>query len=122
MNDKSITNKKKHTIQPFTQADKVKFLELFEESGNVTACASTIGFTRQTIWNHIDKDVAFRRLYFAIIDQISDEAESNLRRDIRENKKPAATIFWLKNRRKADWGDKVEMTHKHDKKALAHAY
>lgn len=72
---------------------------IWEAEGNLSSAARTLGCSRGTVHNYVNKYATVRRAYEEANDAFLDEAESQLRRAVKKGSLPAI-FFALKTKGK----------------------
>lgn len=82
------------------EAKKETFVKILIESfGNISKACKSIGITRRTYYNWLEKDLEFKQEVDSIEEYVVDEVENHLFDQIRDGS-TAATIFYLKTKGK----------------------
>jgi hypothetical protein len=92
-----------------TESAKKKALDGYVRRGTVTAACKEAKIARRTWYDWIEKDQKFAQAVEDAYEQVTDEIEECLLDKIRGGD-TQATIFALKSRRRAVYGDKAEMS------------
>lgn len=90
---------------------KAKIIEMYRQTGDLTASAKAFGVAPSVARWHRQYDDAFREACDESIEQLSDRAEGSIVQNF--SKTPADRIFWLKTRRRHIYGDQLQVTANH---------
>lgn len=92
-------------------ARKRAMIEAMRKSlGVVSVAAKKVGITRQTHYNWLKEDAAYRYEIEAVMEEEKDFVESHLHQLIQQGN-PAATIFYLKTKAKdRGYVERIEQT------------
>lgn len=92
-------------------ARKRAMIEAMRKSlGVVSVAAKKVGITRQTHYNWLKEDAAYRHEIEAVMEEEKDFVESHLHQLIQQGN-PAATIFYLKTKAKdRGYVERIEQT------------
>lgn len=108
---KTLTPKKTREVpgrSGYPEAVRAKALIAFRESSTVAAACTAAGISRETWYDWVASDPAFQKAVDEATEFVTDELEKEAIKRAK-NGSDTLIIFLLKSRRRAQYGDKVQV-------------
>ena len=95
-----------------TPQKRRRFLEAYERNSCLLyKTCKEVGLSPTTVINWTHKHPEFMKQKEELQELMNDKVVANLQKNAIDENNIVAQIFWLKNRRKAEWGDRQEVEH-----------